>query len=747
MLSVDRFMVILTTFVALLQLTRGKALTQEGWYEQHPLLGGQAGQLNAVCFIDANTATAVAGDGSILRTTDGGSTWRNQVSGTKGRLLSVCFVDTMTGTAVGLGGTIISTTDGGITWVREPTGVPYAYRGVCFTDAHTGTVVGNGIIVRTTNGGFTWVQQLAGLFHDLYSVCFIDAMTGTAVGEGGTILHTDDGGSTWIQQPSGTTASLRGVSLADENSGMVVGDEVILRTTDGGATWVRQSNEIADGTLLFDVALSGANTGIAVGAGRNSAGEYIGGVILRTTNGGVNWERQLIDFPYAFYGVSSLDSNTTLVVGGYGSEGMVCRTTDGGSTWPTWLILSRAMPATLSGVYSVDANVATAVGGTILRTTDGGTTWTEQKSGTYLPLRDVCLTDGNTGIAVGGDVGGDMFDWGVQYQVILRTTDGGVAWVSRSSGNTQMLLAVSCIDADTGTAVGANGTILRTTDGGATWAEQESGTSHWLHDVCFTDENTGTVVGGGVWGSFGDWGEWGEEGQAILRTTDGGVTWVSQSSGTTQGLWAVSCIDAHTGAAVGEDGIIVHTTNGGTDWMVQPSGTAHCLRGVCFTDAYTGVAVGDGGTILRTTDGGTTWAIQSSGTSHDLNDVSFVDATTGTAVGTGGLILRTTTGGVTWVEENRPVDGELPQDFTLHQNYPNPFNPSTTIEFGLPHAGVVTLKVYNVLGREVANLVEGNHPAGTFKATWDASGLPSGVYFYRLTVGEYVQTKKMVCLR
>jgi hypothetical protein len=89
----------------------------------------------------------------------------------------------------------------------------------------------------------------------------------------------------------------------------------------------------------------------------------------------------------------------------------------------------------------------------------------------------------------------------------------------------------------------------------------------------------------------------------------------------------------------------------------------------------------------------------------------------------------------------------LPAYYALHQNYPNPFNPSTTIEFALPHVGYVSLTVHNLLGQTVATLVHGDHAAGTFKATWDASGLPSGVYFYRLTAGEYVQTKKAVLMR
>ena len=83
----------------------------------------------------------------------------------------------------------------------------------------------------------------------------------------------------------------------------------------------------------------------------------------------------------------------------------------------------------------------------------------------------------------------------------------------------------------------------------------------------------------------------------------------------------------------------------------------------------------------------------------------------------------------------------------LHQNYPNPFNPTTTIEYTLPHAKYATLKVYNVVGEEVATLVDGEQAAGIVRTTWDASGMSSGVYFYRLTAGEYVQTRQMVLMR
>lgn len=108
-------------------------------------------------------------------------------------------------------------------------------------------------------------------------------------------------------------------------------------------------------------------------------------------------------------------------------------------------------------------------------------------------------------------------------------------------------------------------------------------------------------------------------------------------------------------------------------------------------------------------------------------------------------------------------DKGMPGGFALGQNYPNPFNPSTTIEFTLPQSAFVTLKVYNLLGEEVAALVSEQRMAGIHKINWDARGLASGVYLYRLEAGDpstslpraesrgsgrgFVQTRKLILLR
>jgi hypothetical protein len=89
----------------------------------------------------------------------------------------------------------------------------------------------------------------------------------------------------------------------------------------------------------------------------------------------------------------------------------------------------------------------------------------------------------------------------------------------------------------------------------------------------------------------------------------------------------------------------------------------------------------------------------------------------------------------------------LPDQFALDQNYPNPFNPATTIRYGIPNAAKVTLKIYNVLGQEVATLVNADQTAGTYNVRFDAGSLASGMYLYRITAGQFVQVKKMLLLK
>ncbi|MFH0960404.1 MAG: YCF48-related protein, partial [Pseudomonadota bacterium] len=231
----------------------------------------------------------------------------------------------------------------------------------------------------------------------------------------------------------------------------------------------------------------------------------------------------------------------------------------------------------------------------------------------------------------------------------------------------------------------------------------------------------------------------------VLGTTNGGQSWTSIFSGTSNDLTGISFTIGGIGIIVGKAGTILKTTNGGQSWFALCSGTSSDLRGVSLPNSMVGIAVGSSGTILRTTNGGTTWTLQYSSPSLDLIAVAFVDTNVGVAVGTGGTVLRTNNGGVVSVEE--PRDEPHPMTIRLEQNYPNPFNSSTNIQFRIHNTAHVNLKVFNILGQEIATLVDEEVSAGVHSASWSSGKASSGVYIYRMQTGNIILSQKMVLLK
>jgi len=116
------------------------------------------------------------------------------------------------------------------------------------------------------------------------------------------------------------------------------------------------------------------------------------------------------------------------------------------------------------------------------------------------------------------------------------------------------------------------------------------------------------------------------------------------------------------------------------------------------------------------------------------------------------IATGTTADDVVWYENNIVVGVEnkstiVPAEYSLYQNYPNPFNPSTTIEYHIQELSLVTIKVYNVLGKEVATLINEYKPAGKYETEFNAANLPSGIYFYKVQAGDFVETKKMILMK
>jgi hypothetical protein len=198
----------------------------------------------------------------------------------------------------------------------------------------------------------------------------------------------------------------------------------------------------------------------------------------------------------------------------------------------------------------------------------------------------------------------------------------------------------------------------------------------------------------------------------------------------------------------------IKTTDAGENWSFEELP----LFGLSFTIDFRTNTEGwsaSGFKFLFTSDKGETWVEKQTPDSAVIFDLTFADSSTGYAVGENGAILKYR------IEIEIPTDS-IPSDYILYQNYPNPFsagggsayggNPGTKIKFTIPSVGTrdrvfVQLKVYDVLGNEIAVLVNEEKPAGFYEVDFYSLGLASGVYFYRLSTGGFVETKKMLLLK
>ena len=231
----------------------------------------------------------------------------------------------------------------------------------------------------------------------------------------------------------------------------------------------------------------------------------------------------------------------------------------------------------------------------------------------------------------------------------------------------------------------------------------------------------------------------------LFLSTNNGTSWTAASTGLTntdvQAL-AVSGTNLFAGTSGG--GVFL-STNNGTSWTAANTGLTNTdvqALAVSGTNFFAGT---DGGGVFLSTNNGTSWTAVNTGLTY-TDVLSLAVSGTNLFAGTsgGGVWRRPLSEMVTSVQR---LSTNLPTHFSLEQNYPNPFNPATTISFSLPSKSFVSLKVFDALGREVATLLSEELPAGTYSQQWNAASLPSGVYFYRLQSGSFIETKKLVLLR
>jgi photosystem II stability/assembly factor-like uncharacterized protein len=414
----------------------------------------------------------------------------------------------------------------------------------------------------------------------------------------------------------------------------------------------------------------------------------------------------LPDSPNPTLQLSAVDSNVCWGAGGLGNLKCVL-TTDGGENWSLMAIqgVSGIAVASLSGLTATTAWIAiydstSITSGGIFKTTDSGLSWTKQSSafpGAGGHPMQIHFFDANNGLCTGQPRNG--------YWEIYTTSDGGTNWIRVPSTSIPALESgdYGGYGAGAGDCFWFNSascSVYRTNDKGLTW----SVTRHiypapaFFLELAFKDTLNGLAI------SY-----YGDEINKISRSTDGGVNWTR-----------LPAPPSPPSAA----GIIYIPGTSGT-FMVTS------MKNIGYPEPA------NPGSIY-TPDSGLTW-IPVDNLAH--GSTSFISNKIGWSAGCGDTIFKWN-GYPLGIYPQNPLNKTV----TLSQNYPNPFSSSTSIQFEIAVSSNVILKVYNLLGFEIATLVDGEKPAGTYKVNFERGRLSSGIYYYRLKVGDSEQTKKLCVL-
>jgi photosystem II stability/assembly factor-like uncharacterized protein len=536
------------------------------------------------------------------------------------------------------------------------------------------------------------------------------------------IYISTDNGMTWT--PSTLKGQIGAVAASDSVIYAGVYADGIYRSTDEGTSWTACGNglPLATDVRAFAFVPNGSGGSSVVALSEPSE-------IFLSTNNGDNWnaiKNNLWAGLYWSMTAAQLNSDTSAIF--VGTESGVFRSTNAGLSWDVVNQGLTASVVTALGVSKTSVFAGTTGNG-IFRSSDGGSTW--------IPI--------NNGLDSA-------------FIESMQTYGGLIVNSVASFGNT--LLA--------GTLAG----IFRSTDEGATWTDVNN---DWTRQPIwsFTKSDSAFFAGGSVF--------------FVFRSTDDGRTWNHGDTSFTSG--SVMSLTSENGklfaAAMG--GGAFRSTDNGTSWskIYSPEGQLDNPYAIIYVSPYLLLGAGTQG-LLRSSDDGDTWTEGGNGLpADDIYD--FVVTGSNIFAGTDGGVFLSTDFGLNWTNVSskelntaiyslaifgsdllagtggagviwkRPLsemiafsnvsERLLAFEYKLEQNYPNPFNPTTVINYSIPKERFVTIKVYDILGREIKTLVNEEKIAGNYSVQFNGSNLASGIYYYRMQAGDFVQTKKLVLLK
>lgn len=712
--------------------------------------------INDIKFIDTSTGWVCLNNGMIYKTTDGGQNWFEQNTGTIKNLVKISFVNLNVGWTAAIDGFVYKTTNGGDTWIEYNYGqaVPWITFAICdlvkFFDENVGFIFGGTFtgttkriyMLKSTDGGITWSKKdslVSTTTRKWYDIDF-NGNNGVVVGDKKDIQkYTTNFGETWTFSTAINDNFFRDLKYVkylspteiitigegNEFSGVPV---PIYKSTDGGVNWQKKNQSLI---TVYDRVKAAYFKNNLVGIGVGNDG-FSKAFVVKTTDGGETWTSTVLDYALGFNALTGVGDFLFALGGGLYSH--LVYSTDFGENWQ---MLPKKAYSYIAGMSFMNGKgYAVTRNGDVYFSNDGtGNEWEYVSQAGKNYAGDICFLPNNTGFIL------------KENRHIVKTTNFGHTWqtvltpVNPYSRN--LVGGIDFGDLNNGYAWFSlndygNYYVYKTSDGGDSWSEIKyfDGPGYISGRPVAFDADNVVLLGPDLW---------------TQRTTDGGVTWNPATLNNFSSWFNnkdfkdVAQIDENRAVAVGEKFICI-TTDKGATWNYVNHGITDpdsIFYRIAFSSDTLGYVVLYNGSIIKTTDFGVTWS----------KDETYLDQYYFFSIAlndSGKLFLGTSTGYILGEETSTGIDDPITvNDFYLEQNYPNPFNPETIIKYSLSNEQLVSLKIFDVLGNEMMTLIHDRQQRGIHYVKFIPSeyNLSSGIYFYQLRAGNFVQTRKMMLLK
>ncbi len=762
------------------------------------------GTVYSLSFPTSVTGYGVGGSPTVLnKSTDNGINWSFLTPPTSNILKGVYFVDNNTGWVCGASGTIWKTTDGCISWIPQTQSSSFSFEKLVFINTNTGLVCGaSGVIFKTTNSGSNWVQQSTGITANLNDIAYISPAKVWAVGIGKIIKSTDMGATWGAQNNPNPSSTYNSIYMIDANTGYIGGSTgILLKTTNGGGSVVVPCfTKITDQSIVNDNSYS---QGCAWGDYDNDGDQDL---VVTSYNDVC----QSCNFPILLYRNDG-GNFTKILTGPIATEitrSMGCSWGDYDNDGRLDLFVSTGVQNPLNNLLfhnEGNGNFTKVTSGSIVNelSRSSGCSWLDYDKDGWLDMFVVngfadndflYKNNGNgtfTKIISGSIVNDGSFGRGCAIgdydndgwpDIFVACYNGQNDLLYKNNGNGTFTLTNGIIPSDN--LYGSGGTFGDYDNDG------------WL-DLFVTNNNANNRLyhnnGNGTFStavsslpnnesgplSFGStWADYDNDGKLDLFVTSynnvnnflyknngsGNFTRVLNESISNDLVWGI----ASSSTDINLDGKLeFFIANNGANNFPQND---LLYKYDCVVGNYIGVKLkactlnkSAIGTKVIVKAGGNTYIRELTGAQGCLSqNMHFQHFGLGASATADSIIVYWTTGNIqrfSNVTANQYITAdeclvglisnttEIPREFSLSQNYPNPFNPATKIKFDLPFTANVVLKLYDNIGKEIQTLINEELIAGTYVYELNGINLSSGVYFYKITAGNFIDTRKMILVK